>query len=433
MKFDSTLMTLVKNDLISNNIPMLLGEPGIGKSSWVEDLAREFNTECFILACNQLADKADLTGARLMPTKKEKTYKVKQDDGTYKDTSEIIDTYVQDFFPHAVIDQAVDYALNHPTEYPILFLDELNRTTPDVTSEALSIPTMRRIGNTKLPDNLRVIIAGNDKGNVTSLDEASISRFVLYHVTPDVNTFLGLDPNLNVFVERALKAHPEAIFGKSVQVVATKVDDDSEDTQLQYIEDTWGEGEKMEQIATPRTIAGVSRFLNKLMENGNQLLIQMLANTYQDEDGAPTNALQEAIVGHTGNTAFTAALMNEIATGIQSASSSSKAVNNLPKPVVYEQMLKCPDMTTLNSYVASLPDKDKSACLVYALWEKEDRSDIVTAIAPQLKSFEPADTANFMKYLGAGEMNQDNIHAFVAGASPLAAQVTPVINMYSGV
>ena len=143
-----------------------MGEPGIGKSSFTEALAEAMDTKCFVLPVNQLADKADLTGARLVP--------YEQADGTT--------SYKQVFFPHQVIMDAIDYAVANPREWPILFLDEINRTTPDVTSASLSMPTMRAIGSIKLPSNLRLMIAGNDKGNVTTLDEASLSRFAIYHV-----------------------------------------------------------------------------------------------------------------------------------------------------------------------------------------------------------------------------------------------------------
>ena len=66
-KFDETLMDFVRRDIEHGSIPMLLGEPGIGKSSWLANLADLLHTKCFTLACNQLADKADLTGARLVP------------------------------------------------------------------------------------------------------------------------------------------------------------------------------------------------------------------------------------------------------------------------------------------------------------------------------------------------------------------------------
>ena len=39
MKFNSMLTNFVAKDLNAGKIPMLLGEPGIGKSSWTEALA----------------------------------------------------------------------------------------------------------------------------------------------------------------------------------------------------------------------------------------------------------------------------------------------------------------------------------------------------------------------------------------------------------
>ena len=210
MKFNDTLMKLIDADIKAGLIPMLLGEPGIGKSSWVEALGQRNATKVFVLPCNQLADKADLTGGRLVPI-----------DGT--------DEFKMVFYPHAVIMDAIRYAEEHTHEYPILFMDELNRTTPDVTSECLSIPTLRSIGSKKLPKNLRVIVAGNDKGNITSLDEASISRFVLYHVAPDVDTFLGLDANLNPFVKQVLLDHPETIFCKKIRMVAGTTNGQNDD------------------------------------------------------------------------------------------------------------------------------------------------------------------------------------------------------------
>lgn len=104
--------------------------------------------------------KADLTGARLVPYQK-------VDGSTH---------YKQVFYPHQDIQDAVDYALANPNEYPILFLDEINRSTSDVTSAALSLPTLRRIGSEKLPPNLRIMVAGNDKGNVTTPSTRPASR-----------------------------------------------------------------------------------------------------------------------------------------------------------------------------------------------------------------------------------------------------------------
>jgi MoxR-like ATPase len=132
MKFNDTLLDVIKVDLEVGLTPALMGEPGIGKSSFVEELARSMNTKAFVLPCNQLADKADLTGARLVPTADGKSYS-------------------QVFYPHHVVQEAIEYALANPRENPILFLDEINRTTPDVTSAVLTMETLRRLGSVELP------------------------------------------------------------------------------------------------------------------------------------------------------------------------------------------------------------------------------------------------------------------------------------------
>lgn len=411
MKFDTNLMTNVKAMLEAGCIPMLLGEPGIGKSSWIEALAGDLHTKCFTLPCNQLADKADLTGARMVPV---------------TDGNGNVIRYKQDFFPHAVIDAAIAYAEANPRETPILFMDELNRTTPDVTSEALSIPTARRIGNAYLPKNLRVIIAGNDKGNITSLDEASISRFVLIHVTPDVGTFLNLDPNLNEFVKKTLTAHPETIFGKKIiSVVQTKDDDDDKDTGV--IEDVFDETDEMAQIATPRTIAGVSRYLNEITKNGYQQLIMLLANAYPDAEGVMTNTLQEIIEGFTGKTAFTSFLINEIAVGVQTGA-AAKATNNVPKPAVYDSLKTCADMTSMNAMVGGLSARDKSGCLVYALYEKQDNKDLIIALAPQIAALESDDTKQLMSLKMNDELDQSNVASFLQGHTPLSQSLAIILN-----
>lgn len=403
MKFDNTLMTCVRKDLDKNLIPMLLGEPGIGKSSWLEALADLMHTKCFTLACNQLADKADLTGARLVP--------VTDDEGNTV-------SYKQVFYPHAVIHDAIEYALENKRETPILFMDELNRTTPDVTSEALSIPTMRAIGSVKLPDNLRVVIAGNDKGNVTSLDEASISRFVLYRVTPDTQTFLNLDPELNPFVKAVLTAHPECIFCKGM-VVKTESDDEEQDLA---IDDILDDGDDMAQITTPRTISGVSDWLNNFT---NQELMDLLADTHMI-DGEEISALQEAIEGHVGSTQFSALLLNEIASSIMNVQNQAH-INKVGKPACYDDMKKCANMTDLTAFVESMSDHDKSGCLLYALYEAEDNTVYINALASNITKLSADDMKTLMTLSAIDKLDSDNVHAMLQTKSPLATKLSIIL------
>ncbi len=410
MLFNQDLTDVVNNCLDNNLIPMLLGEPGIGKSSWLEALATSRHTKCFTLACNQLADKADLTGARLVP--------ITDKDGNVVD-------YKQEFYPHAVIHNAIEYALENPRETPILFLDELNRTTPDVTSEALSIPTMRSIGNKKLPSNLKVVIAGNDKGNITALDTASVSRFVLFHVRPDIDTFLGLDQNLNPFVRKVLEQHPNLLFCKTAAVADNgKKDDDEDDDQDLSIEDIIDDGDEMNQITTPRTITGVSRWLNQCTQ---EQLLAWTSNTYQ-RDGEDVSLLQEILEGFVGKTQFTMLLLAEIASGVMTLGSTSAQVS-VGKPTCYDEFKACSDMTVLNAFIENMSENEKSGTLLYLLYEKQDNVAFIRALAPHIETITPSDMKVLMKLSSEDKLDAQNVQTLIASKTHIAETLDVVLSV----
>lgn len=408
MKFNDVLTNFVAKDLRRGKIPMLLGEPGIGKSSWTEALAASMQTKCFTLAVNQLADKADLTGARLVPTGNDSNYK-------------------QVFYPHEVIMDAVEYANANPRETPILFLDEINRTTADVTSAALSIPTMRRIGSVKLPVNLKVMIAGNDKGNITSLDEASVSRFVLYRTEPDTQTFIDIADDLNPYVKNVLQKNPTLIFCKSVNAVINaqnnNSDDDNEDTNSALlIDDIISDGEGMRQITTPRTIISLSDWLNEFDKNE---LIQLMS-TPAFVEGMNTNVLMEGIVGHAGYTNFAICVEDEIRTNVNtlSATASSKA----PKaPACYAVLKNQPDMDALSAYVNGLNDQQLSASIVYAIYEKIDNRAILLELVKNATKIDPNDMAMLMNMVASEDYDKQNWEVVTSSGS----KIGNVLEMYS--
>lgn len=400
MRFDDMLMLCVRKDIDAGKIPMLLGEPGIGKSSWLENLAQLMRTQAFTLPCNQLADKADLTGARLVPN----------DDKT---------SYKQVFYPHAIICDAIDYANEHPHEQPILFLDELNRTTPDVTSELLSIPTMRAIGSIKLPKNLRVVIAGNDKGNVTSLDEASVSRFVLYHVEPDTNTFLSLDPELNVHVRAVLEANPDVIFCKTL-ADGSKDNQDDDDA---YIDDILTDDDGMAQITTPRTITGVSNWLNTFT---NDEIRAMIATTSSTAADAPC-VLQEAIEGHVGHTRFSMLLIQQIQNNISRVNNQSASLI-IEKPAMYDRMKKLPTMTDLEDFIENtMRQADRSAVLLYAIYDSSPNETYIKSLAPFVTKFEDADNKSLIQLAAQGKLDDANLQCFFNTGTQLANMFSMIL------
>lgn len=420
MKFDNTLMEVVKKILETNHVPMLLGEPGIGKSSWVEELGNLMHTKVFVLACNQLSDKADMTGARLAPVGK--TIKTNPDGSTTEEVD-----YAQKFFPHIVVKEAIEYAKANPTETPILFMDELNRTTPDVTSEALSLPTLRSLGNVSLPDNLRIITAGNDKGNITALDEASRTRFVLLHVAPDVDTFINVNPTLNEFVQKVLVAHPEAIFGRGMPATLSggqQKDDDDDDTSYNIEDIYMDDGEDMSQLTTPRTISSVSDWLNQC---DNNELKMYLATLTQNGDGETVSLLQEILEGHTGKTVFTALLLAEITSGINTVNTQSKKFN-IPKPRVYDQLIAQPTHDALNDFVTTMSDSDKSGCLVYALSDNNPNAIDAIQVLAQDTTLTQGDTNNMANLFTQNLISETNKQAFFDTNSRLAQNWAMLFN-----
>lgn len=403
MKFNDTLKTVVRTDIKNGLIPMLLGEPGIGKSSWVEDLAKDMDTKCFTLAVNQLADKADLTGARLIP--------VKLDNGET--------TYKQFFYPHAVIHDAIEYANKNPNETPILFMDELNRTTPDVTSEALSIPTLRSIGSIKLPDNLRVITAGNDKGNITSLDEASVSRFVLYKVAPDTETFIDLDENLNKYVKETLENNKELIFCKKSENISNYDDDGNEIVEDLSVDDFADFDEEMNQITTPRTIMGASKWLNTLSD----FEIKNLLTEKCDDK----TTLEECIIAHVGDTLFANKLLQTIIEDFQ-----NKVITNVnvkpTMPIEYNSIKAIDTRSELEVKLDLLTEEKKADILLYALYEKENNEDFLGTLSRSFDTLKGDRLKSLIEMINQKEINENNLNSLLKEDTNLSNFLEQMIN-----
>lgn len=414
MKFGDTLHTLVRQAIEVGATPALMGEPGIGKSSFVEDLAYQMNTKAFVLPCNQLADKADLTGARLVPYTK--------DDGTQ--------SYKQIFFPHEVIQDAIDYAEKNPRENPLLFLDELNRTTSDVTSAALTLVTLRRMGHVELPENVRIIIAGNDKGNVIALDEASLSRFAIFHVEPDASSLISiLGDSLNPWVKQVLTKHPQLVFQKSTPNALVADGSDDDDQGNVTMAELFDGGEEMNQLTTPRTIDNLSKWLNKASTDE---LASYLATPVQI-GSRETTQLNEVLEAFTGDTMFTTQVVAVISEDLASSSGNAQQVKvSVPKPSCYSE-LKPPKATTITDMqhaIASMTENEKSGCLLYAMKESDDNSRLIEQLAHATAQLDPEHVRTLIDMLVHKQVDQDNVSAFVAVDAPLAQSLKLSIEAY---
>lgn len=401
MKLNARFEDILVKLLSTMKTILLLGNPGIGKSSFFLNIGKKLHTKVFILACNQLGDRSDLTGCR----------SIQGDDGNWR----------QIFFPHAVIMDAIQYALDNPRETPVLFFDEFNRTTSDITSAVLSMITERKIGTTDIPKNILFVLAGNDKGNITAIDKASISRFVKFNIEPDTSLFLSLFGNdLNVFIKQTLSAHPDAIYCERLITEGIKQsdDDDEESNSIEFLLDE-DDGD-FDQITTPRTIDALNSTLNSFT---NQEMLEMMGEIV-DDDGK--NMLQVIIEGHTGETKFSAWLLETIANNVMTVNNTTSNVA-ATKPACYDALKNCTDMTSLNSFVSSMTDNEKSGCLVYALFEQADNNIIISALADATTGLDKDDVKTLMQLSTADMLDKENVNHFMSLSAPIATQLEIIL------
>jgi hypothetical protein len=409
MKFNSTFTEVIKTDLEENIVPALMGEPGIGKSSFAEELAYSMGTRCFVLPCNQLADKADLTGARLVPT----------EDGT---------SYQQVFYPHHIIQEAIEYAGANPREWPILFLDEINRTTSDVTSGVLTLVTLRKMGHVTLPDNLRLMVAGNDKGNVTTLDEASLTRFSIYHVEPDATTLLEiLGDKVNPWVKAVLVKFPALVFQKATPSLMVVDGDDDEDGDAVTMAELFDSGEEMNQLTTPRTIDNLSRYLNAV----DRQTLSTYLSTPTQTGGRESNLLNEVIEAKVGNTMFATQVVAAIAEDLASGGGTAATVRvNVPKPNCYADLKAATTVTDLASQISSLTDNEVVGSLLYALKETEDNSRLIEQLATGIHQIGSDHMKTLIELVTHQQHDTQNLQAFLDSNTNAANAVKPVVSAF---
>lgn len=370
LKFNQ-LRPLIKADIQANIPPLLLGRAGIGKSSLLRSLARDFQTKVFSIQINQLGETSDLTGIRLEDYIDEETGKKR---------------YKMSAFPHAIIDECIQYAKKHPNETPILFLDEFNRTTPAITSAILSFTTERRIGTMLFPNNVRFVLAGNDTGNINTIDEASTTRFALFKVTPDVETFINVQPNLNEHIKTILIERPDLLVTdvqlESNDAINHQNDDDDDDNRI-LLDDVLGfDNDGFNQITVPRTITAASTFLNQLgidaSASQNELdKLKEFTQIVTDENGSSNSLLYVALAAHTGTTEFTKLLHNHLQSHLQKMQSNNikqvlqtenKDVEKLrPSQDVINTIAHAQSMEELNNLKASLSNEEKANLFVWLL------------------------------------------------------------------
>ena len=153
-------------------VPMLRGSPGMGKSSIVHQIAKEYNLKVIDLRLSQ-CDPTDLMG---MPSIK---------DGKAK--------YVpMDTFPIEGDAIPLNKETNAPYSGWLLFLDEFNGASIAVQAASYKLVLDRMVGVHHLHKNVAIVCAGNletDNAIVNPMSTAMQSRLVHLELVSDVAEF----------------------------------------------------------------------------------------------------------------------------------------------------------------------------------------------------------------------------------------------------
>ena len=400
----------------TSTCPFLAGEAGTGKSSVIEAMCDKYGWHFFKVACNLLGDRTDISGVRSVKVNETINGKVEE-------------VWKQIFFPHKDVKDAMICAENHPDEITVLFLDEINRLSADITSAILSFTTDRKVGTETFPPNLRFITAGNDRGNITHLDEASMTRFAKFSVTPSVEKWLEFEgSNLNPYIKQVITNKPNLILCKPNNIVTSEVDDDDGNTYVNDYE-VFDEGENMDLYTCPRTLSGLNAILNAA---GKDKLIYWLQKISRDtETGEEISFLEKLVISHVGDTEFKNDLLALIADDV-SKGMLQKASNVVTpkKPSFWKGLMNCADRQTRDTMIDNMSDEEKSEAILYAVYEKNtDNSDIIQTLAGRFNSqvltgdYQP----QFSNLKSHDELDADNYNALITSGTPLGTMIRNIL------
>ena len=232
------LLQWLKLMVRTNQVPLLVGKPGIGKSDTVEQLARELNRPLITIDANEF-DAIDLKG---MIDIENKGHRVNA--RTFYATPS--------FWPCGQDD-------NH-----LLFIDELLTCPPSVQNVLLKLTSDRReIGENRLGDNVRLIAATNsndDGAHVFDISTPSRDRFWVRELTVDLPTWItwAKANNINPIITSFIEANQTMLHTQG-------------DERLMDPNDS-------SKIMTPRRWAKLSPLMPELLNNNcNDTLERMVA------------------------------------------------------------------------------------------------------------------------------------------------------------
>ena len=179
----------------------------------------------------------------------------------------------------------------------------------------------------------------------------------------------------------------------------------------------------MKQLTTPRTIASLSRYLNK--KSNDDLKAMLVSITNND-----TTLLQEIIEGFVGYTRFTQKLLEEIVNGINTNQTNTTQRVKAVKPNCYDELKTKASIQELQDFIInSMTEKERSESLVYALYEKEDNKTYIEELAKQIENIDNNALKTLTDLAMYHELDQQNVDDFTSTKLPLSDKLSIILSL----
>lgn len=183
MNFNDTLKS-VELVIETNEVPLIVGESGIGKTALAKALARKHEWSLVVIDGNLLKE-GEIGG---LPTVEE--YSIKDSDGR------LINKKATIYAIHTKL-REIDNLILEGKEV-LLFIDEINRCEHSVQQELMNLILNREINGYKLHDKVKILAAMNPSSKygsdfdyqVVDMDAAQENRFVWLNMESDARGWI---------------------------------------------------------------------------------------------------------------------------------------------------------------------------------------------------------------------------------------------------
>jgi hypothetical protein len=149
-----------------------------------------------------------------------------------------------------------------------------------------------------------------------------------------------------------------------------------------------------------------------------------------DDTGEDITQLEAIVFGHVGRTQFALDLCKTIGEDI-SRGQLQKATNIVvPKATAaFKSLKKCTDRQTRDDMIRNMSDDDKSAVILYAVYEDKDNTDLINAVTSHFT--QPLLVGDYQQQLGNlknhDKLNADNYAALINSGTQLADMLKRIL------